>query len=215
MLVHMSVRYEDIISHFGLSVCFWQINKFVIFCVLFDFLLFEKMDQRNCNKFCIQNETICARTFEMLCLTFGESTMSRTQVQLWYNQFKEDQEDVNDDARHDRLITSTTGESVKKMILNNRRITISEVAGNVGISFNSCQAIFTDVLGIKRAATSLFQKCSILSKNNFASILLRRCWRRSTTIQICSKRSLVTNHGCMAMTLKPKPNHPSGSAQKS
>ena len=34
----------------------------------------------------------------MLTVTFGESAMSRTQVQLWYIRFKEGREDVNDDA---------------------------------------------------------------------------------------------------------------------
>ena len=43
-------------------------------------------------------------------------------------------------------------EAVKKMILDNRRITIREVADNVFISFGSCQAIVTDVLGKKRTA---------------------------------------------------------------
>ena len=37
------------------------------------------------------------------------------------------------------------------MILDNRRITIGEVADDVGISFGSDQEICTDVLGIKRA----------------------------------------------------------------
>ena len=45
---------------------------------------------------------------------------------------------------------------------------------------------------------------------------LRRCWRRWTRIQICSKMAyLVTNHGCMATTLKPKTNHTNRSVQKS
>ena len=35
----------------------------------------------------------------MLTVTFGWSTTSRTQVQLWYNQFMEGREDINDDAR--------------------------------------------------------------------------------------------------------------------
>ena len=39
-------------------------------------------------------------TFEMLTEAFRDSTTSTTQVQLWYNRFKEGQEDVNDDARH-------------------------------------------------------------------------------------------------------------------
>ena len=41
-------------------------------------------------------------------MAFGESTISRTQVQLWYNRFKEGREDINDDARPGRLSTSTT-----------------------------------------------------------------------------------------------------------
>ena len=63
-------------------------------------------------------------------MAFGESTMSRTQVQLWYNRFKKGREDVNDNARPGRPSMSTTDENmeaVKKMILNNRRITIQEV----------------------------------------------------------------------------------------
>ena len=68
----------------------------------------------------MENEIEHARTFEML--TFGESTMSKIQVQLWYKWFKESLEDINDDARPGRLSTSTTDENieeVKKMILNN------------------------------------------------------------------------------------------------
>ena len=73
----------------------------------------------------------------MLTVAFGESTMSRTQVQLWYNRFKACREDVNDDARSGCSSTLTTHENieaVKKMILDNYRITIREFADDVGIS---------------------------------------------------------------------------------
>ena len=43
-------------------------------------------------------------------------------------------------------------------MLNNRRITIRDVADNFGISFGSCQAIFTDLLDIKRAAVKIVPK---------------------------------------------------------
>ena len=69
------------------------------FDVLFGFLLFEKMDQRTCIKFCIKNEIKCSKTIQMLSVAFGESTMTRTQVQLWYNRFKDDREEVNDDSQ--------------------------------------------------------------------------------------------------------------------
>ena len=55
--------------------------------------------------------------------------MSRTQVQLWYNRFKEGRKDVNGDACPSCPITSRTDENIeamKKMNLDNRRITIRE-----------------------------------------------------------------------------------------
>ena len=50
----------------------------------------------------------------MLTVAFGESTMRRTQVQLRYNQFKEDREDVN--ARPGRLSTPTIDEKIKALL---------------------------------------------------------------------------------------------------
>ena len=47
-------------------------------------------------------------------LTFGESTMRRTQVQLWSNRFKEGRENVNHDARPGRPSTYENIETVKK-----------------------------------------------------------------------------------------------------
>ena len=55
-------------------------------------------------------------------------------------------------------LASITDEQVKKMILENRRITIREVVDDVGISFGSCQAIFSDVLGMKRVAAKFVPK---------------------------------------------------------
>ena len=75
-------------------------------------------------------------------------TMSITQVQMWYNRFKEGPEKVNVDARPSRPSMSTTDENieaVRKMTLDNRRIAIRDVAHDVGLSFRSCQTIFTKV----------------------------------------------------------------------
>ena len=91
----------------------------------------------------------------MLTAAFGESRVSRTQVQLWYNWFKQD------DARSGRPSTSTTDENIEavnKMRFDNLRFTIREVVDDVGLSFGSCQAIFTDVLGMKHAAAKIVSK---------------------------------------------------------
>ena len=49
-------------------------------------------------------------------------------------------------------------EAVNTVILDNRRITIRKVADDVGITFGSCQVIFTDVCGMKREATKNIPK---------------------------------------------------------
>ena len=94
-------------------------------------------------------------------VTFGEPTVSRIQVQFWYNWIKEGREDVNDDTRPGRPSTSTTNKNineVKKMFFDNGRITIREVADDVSISLGLCQAIFTDILGMKRTAAIFVAK---------------------------------------------------------
>ena len=51
-----------------------------------------------------------------------------------------------------------------------------EDADDVGISFDSCQAIFTDVLGMKRAAAKIFPKLlNFEQKKNFTRTSFRRC----------------------------------------
>ena len=66
----------------------------------------------------------------MLTVMFGESARSRPRVQLWYNRFKEGRED---DVPPEYVPTTDENiEVVKQMILNNRQITISEVADNIG-----------------------------------------------------------------------------------
>ena len=74
----------------------------------------------------------CTRTFEILTVAYSKPTMSRTGDQLIYYRFKEG--DVNGDAYPCYPSTSTTEENfeaVKKMILDNRPITIREVADDV------------------------------------------------------------------------------------
>ena len=51
----------------------------------------------------------------MLTVAFGKSIMSRTQVQFWYNWFKESQKDATDDVHLCRLSTSTTDENIEAM----------------------------------------------------------------------------------------------------
>ena len=97
----------------------------------------------------------------MLKVAHGECTVSQKSVYKWCKFFTEGQEEVNDDARPGRPSTSTTNENtetVKKIVMENRRITIREIAEDVGISVGSCHAIFSDILGLKRVAAKFVPK---------------------------------------------------------
>ena len=86
---------------------------------------------------------------------------SKTRVYEWYKRFHDGREDVEDDERLGRPSTSTTDENVEKvkeMVMNDRRITIREVADDVGISIGSCHESFSNVLGMKRVAAKFVPK---------------------------------------------------------
>ena len=128
-------------------------------------------------------------------MPFREPTTSQTQVQLWYNWFKDGQKDVNGSPN-----TSTTVEdieAVKRLILDNRRIAIREV----GISFSSCQPIFKNVLGTKRAADKIVPKL-----HNFV---------QKQPHKDIAQEMLTAFNAYMVITLNPKFNHPNESVQKS
>ncbi|XP_025831363.1 protein GVQW3-like, partial [Agrilus planipennis] len=91
----------------------------------------------------------------MLTVAYGEATLSRSNVFLWYKMFSDGLEDVDDEERAGLPRTSTTDENideVKKIVLVNRRITVREVAEDLNISINSCHSIFTNDLGMRRVA---------------------------------------------------------------
>ena len=97
----------------------------------------------------------------MLAKAYGESAMSKTRVYEWYKRFQDGREDVEDAERSGRPSTSTTDENVEKVkeiVMNDRRITIREVADDVGISIGSCHEIFSNVLGMQRVASKFVPK---------------------------------------------------------
>ena len=72
--------------------------------------------------------------------------MSRTQCYEWFKRFKEGRISVGEDPRPGRPFTSTKDDHVERvsaMIHENRRLTVREVADEVGISIGSCHQIFT------------------------------------------------------------------------
>jgi len=93
--------------------------------------------------------------WKMLQQAFGDECMSRTQCFEWYSSFKTGRTSIDEDPRSGRSSTSTDDihiDAVHDLILQNRRLTIREIAEDVGISFGSCQAILTEKLNMHRVA---------------------------------------------------------------
>ena len=75
MLVLMFLTYADKFGHFECSVNFWQLFCLDVFWLVFDFCLFQKMEQRICIKFCLTNKIKCADAFRMLTVAYSEATL--------------------------------------------------------------------------------------------------------------------------------------------
>ena len=79
--------------------------------------------------------------------------MSRTRCYEWFKRFKEGRMSVGEDPRPGRPSTSTNDDHVDRVravILGNRRLTVREVADEVGISTGSFHQIFTEKLQLRR-----------------------------------------------------------------
>ena len=91
----------------------------------------------------------------MLQQAYGEDCLSRTKCHEWYQRFKLGSTSIEDDPKSGRPSTSMDDDHVEKMlamIRQNRRLTVREVAEEVGICKSSCHLILTDKLKMRRVA---------------------------------------------------------------
>ena len=108
---------------------------------VWQFLLWnKKIEQRVCLKFCVSNGITAMESLKMLQKCSGESTLSKTQVFEWHEIFSEGREFVENLPYAIRPSTSVDDdniEKVKKIVLENRRVGIREVAEALNISYGS------------------------------------------------------------------------------
>ena len=81
--------------------------------------------------------------------------MSQTQGYEWFKLFKEGKMSVGEEPRPGRTSTSTNDDHVERVrcvIRGKRRLTVREVADEVGISIGTCHKVFTEKLQLRRVS---------------------------------------------------------------
>ena len=91
----------------------------------------------------------------MLQQAYGEDCFSRTQCHEWYQRFKSGRISIEGDPKSGRPSTSMDDDQLEKVlavIRQNSRVTVREVAEEVGICKSSCHLILADKLKMRRVA---------------------------------------------------------------
>ena len=129
------------------SIC-WATASEVRRCItcLADSTMKQLEKQCMCVKFFFKLGKSFVQTFELLKQAYGAECISRMQCYEWFKRFKEGRISVNKDPMPGGPSTSTDDchvERVHEAIRGNRRLTVREVAEEMGISVRSCHAILT------------------------------------------------------------------------
>ena len=76
----------------------------------------KNTEQRYAIKFFVKLNKSATETFDSLTEAYGDATLSRTMVFKWHKAFREGRENVEDDPRSGRPISSTNDENVEVVL---------------------------------------------------------------------------------------------------
>jgi len=93
--------------------------------------------------------------FNRLQAVFGDSAESRATVYRWVQHFKSGRDTLKDDPRSGRprdVITEENVAAVETLLMEDRRITIREIASSIGCSEGAVHSILHDSLGVSKVS---------------------------------------------------------------
>ena len=95
------------------------------------------------------------KTIRKIQQAFENETLSPTQIKQWFKRFKDGRASVESDPRSGRPSTSRNEEAmdqVREKVLEDRRLTVREIAAEMGISTGSVHSILTEDLNLRRVS---------------------------------------------------------------
>jgi hypothetical protein len=121
----------------------------------------ERVEQWYCIKFCQKLRDSKVETIQKIQQDFGDDALSATQIKEWFNRFKDDRTLADSDqcsGRPSRSWNANVIENVCSMILEDRRLTIREIADEAGISTGSAHSVLTEDLHMCRVVNKCVPK---------------------------------------------------------
>jgi transposase len=121
----------------------------------------ERVEQQYCIKFCQKLGDSKAETIRKIQQAFGNDAMGAMQIKEWFNRFKDGRTLEDSDQRSGGPSTSRNAsviENVCSMILEDRHLTVREIADEVGISIGSAHSILTEDLHMCRVVAKFVPK---------------------------------------------------------
>jgi hypothetical protein len=91
-------------------------------------------------------------TIRKIQRVFGDNAMGITQIKEWYSRFRAGNTSVECDARSGGHSTSRNDElidQVRTLVMQDRRVSVRELAEELGISTGSVHSILTDDLAMR------------------------------------------------------------------
>ncbi|GBN67966.1 Putative uncharacterized protein FLJ37770 [Araneus ventricosus] len=118
------------------------------------------MEQRVNIKFCFKLAKTATETHEMLVKV---DAVSKKCVFEWFKLFRDGEEDVKDEPRSGRPPTSTTPdniERVRRMLADDRRLSLRMTKEELKISLDSVSNIIHEYLQKRKKKVRLFRHCA-------------------------------------------------------
>jgi hypothetical protein len=145
----------------------------------------ERVEQRYSIKFCQKLGDSKAETIWKIQQAFSDDAMGTMQIKEWFNCFKDGRTLAESDQHSGRPSTSWNAnviENVCSLILEDRRLTVREIADKVGISTGSEHSIVTQDLHMCRVVVKLVPKLLSQEQQQFRLEVRRTCWSAPTGI---------------------------------
>lgn len=113
----------------------------------------DKLEYRAVIKFFVLDGLTPKEIHPKLTKVYGDSAPSMSTVKKWAAEFKRGRTSLEDDPREGRPKTATTPETIEKVhdiVLDDRRVKVSEIAEAVGISEERVRNILHNQLGMRK-----------------------------------------------------------------